>query len=743
MELRYFLSVLSKRKWLLLLAMMLASGVTYYLVNKLPKKYLSSSVIETGIMTYKTIQVDKADPFVQEFEIEAKFNNLIEYMKSRHAIKALTNKLMLHDLKPTEGDAPFRTIISEKANITPEQIQNYLSTLERAPDSVVLNNPDFKNLETERALEKAFGYDYETLFGKLDIKRHNKTDYVKLEYTSEDPRLSYFVVKNFVDEFLNFYYSRKESAQNNSSQFYTNLVAEKKQNLDSLRNLRANYSKLYNLVDPTEESQQIVAQIKELEATRDEEEKKYAGAQKTREIYQNQEEKVAKFKTDDYSSKTANNTEYMELMNLRSKTIALKNSTKDAALIKAYDERLEELKDKMNYLSYKMAVNRRDQNDPVVTRAEELYMKSVAAESDMKASGTALATLNKRINDLYGKKARLVGNNADLALLESQLKVAEEEYKVAVSGSYQADVNKQSSISEQPMKVIETPFPPTKPITNKAPLLAAFAGVGTGTVALVLLFLISYFDKTLSSPFQFTKLVNLPMLGIVNNLNPRKVINFEYLYAEDSNANKENEYFKEAIRRVRHEIESSGSKSFLFVSLKEQEGKSFMAAALAHSLSMKNQKVLIVDTNFKNNTLSGLTINELEPVDTLNTTQQSVQVYQQKGTKLSIDINIPSVSIIGNKGGQNSPSELLSGVNFRKKVYDMGKNYDYVFLEAACLNKYSDARELVDTVEKVIPVFDSTTSVSQIDEDNIAFLKTLGNRVLGCILNKADLKVLS
>ena len=72
----------------------------------------------------------------------------------------------------------------------------------------------------------------------------------------------------------------------------------------------------------------------------------------------------------------------------------------------------------------------------------------------------------------------------------------------------------------------------------------------------------------------------------------------------------------------------------------------------------------------------------------------------------------------------------------------MGKEYDYIFLEAACLNQYSDALELVDFVEKVIPVFDATTSISQTDENGIAFLKSLGDKVLGGVLNKAELKIL-
>jgi polysaccharide biosynthesis transport protein len=83
MELNYFLSVLSRRKWLLLAVMLLTAATTYFAANQLPKKYKSSAVIATGILDFKGIRVGEVNPFVQEFEIEGKFSNLTEYMKSR------------------------------------------------------------------------------------------------------------------------------------------------------------------------------------------------------------------------------------------------------------------------------------------------------------------------------------------------------------------------------------------------------------------------------------------------------------------------------------------------------------------------------------------------------------------------------------------------------------------------------------------------------------------------------------
>lgn len=719
--------------------MLIAASATWLTMRSQPKKYKSSAVVQTGITSFTSILVDQGNPFVQEFEIEGKFSNFIEYMKSRPAINALTKKLMLHDLKPDSSEIPFRQLKTDKLPISQEQINSYLVALEAKKDTSGMTDIALQNIATARALEKAIGYDYETLFGKLDIKRQAKTDYVKIEYESEDPKLSYYVIDNFVKEALNFYNSRNLQKDGRSSQFYHELVDDKKRVLDSIMRTRATYSKVNHLVALEKESENIVAQIKDLESVRNDEEKDLAGYRETYNVYLAQKGKISEFITTDYSSDIARNNELQSLTEQREKLLNLwaDSKGKDENIKK----RMDEIDVKRKAISYKMALSRRDKSDPVNEKQNELYLKYVEAQSNKDAAEQAVASLDNRIKELYNRKAKLVENNADMKRFDQELDVAQKGYEAAVSGQYQADVKKQSTEAEQQMRVIENAYPPTKPESSKATIFAAFAGVGALTIATVILFLLAYMDRSLSSPFQFTKLVNLPMIGVVNQLNSRKVINLDYLYLHETKEGKDGAFFKESLRRIRHEIESCGSKSFLFVSLKEQEGKSFLAASLAYSLSMKNQKVLIIDTNFKNNTLSGLSVKPFEA--STHITEKEVQAFHNKSTRLSIDINLPSVSVIGNKGGDNSPSELLAGVDFRRKIYDLGKDYDYIFLEAACLNKYSDARELVDFTDKVIPVFDASTTVTQADEEGINFFRNLGNNLLGCVLNKTDLKALA
>ena len=162
MELRYFFSVLSKRKWLLAAIMLAAATTTFFIVGKMPHQFKTSALLTTGIVEFQTIRVGEPNPFVQEFEIESKFANLTERMKARPVVNALTKRLILHDLRPKNGEEPFRKLDFEKLGFSQERVNTYLNMLETRPDSLGVSEKDIETLFTARMVEKAMGYDYET-----------------------------------------------------------------------------------------------------------------------------------------------------------------------------------------------------------------------------------------------------------------------------------------------------------------------------------------------------------------------------------------------------------------------------------------------------------------------------------------------------------------------------------------------------------------------------------------------------
>ncbi len=737
MELRYFFFILSKRKWLLLTVIIAAAVATAFVVGKLPKKYKSSSVIETGLIDYKSVRaVGEANPFIQEFEIESKFANLVELMKGRPAINALTKKLILHDLRPTDSVATFRKLqLDEKSGITQEQIDKYLDALTLRPDSIGILEEDREHIYVARSLEKAMGYDYETIREKIDIKRVEKSQYMRVEFIAEKPELAYFVTKNFIDEFMNSFYMRKDTFENKTYKFYNHLVQEKKRVFDSLNNQQVNYARSNGLVAPLEQAQAIVAQIKELEMVHDDEQKKNVGYERSLAIFTREQSTWKKFIKGDYSENVNANT---EVRTIDEEIKSLTDKWVDSGMKDDYAKRrIEELKERKNLVSRRIALARRDNTDPVIERQNEMFVKAMDTESNLAASKQALESLTRRIRQLYQQKTQLVGNNAIWNKLNRQIETADAEYKYAIDKQNQADVIQQSGEQEKPVRIIDPPIYPYKPESSKRAIISAFAGVGAGTVATVFLFMLTYFDKSLSSIFQYDKQVGLPLIASLNKLNAKQWGDYDAFFNDDTKS-KEAEFFKESLRKIRHSIEASEAKSFLITSLKDQEGKSFLIASLAYSFTLKHKKVLIIDTNFKNNTLSAMAVKPFEN----NPVTSEVRALPST-TALGFTINMPTVDIIGNKGGHNSPSELLSGVDFKKKIADLGLSYDYIFLEAAAISKYSDALELVDFVEKVIPVFDASTSLSGKDDSGLEFLKTLKDKVLGGVLNKADLKNLN
>jgi polysaccharide biosynthesis transport protein len=733
MELRYFLSVLSKRKWLLLAVMLAAATTAFFVVGKMPHKFKTTALLTTGIIEYQSIRVGEPNPFVQEFEIESKFANLTERMKARPVVNALTKRLVLHDLRPKAGEEPFRKVDMAKLGFAPERVEEYLQVLENRPDSLGISDKDIEVLFTARTIEKALGYDYETIREQLEMKRSDKSDYLRIEYMSEKPELTYYVAKNFVDEFLESYNNKKDVKESKSLVFYRNLVETKKRVLDSLNNSQTDYAKANGLVAPLEQAQALVTQIKELEMARDEANKQRVGFEKSINVYNTQKDAYQDNFKGNYAESIQNNERVKQL---DGELRTLNNKLVDGGNLQ--DENLkrqiEEVKGRRILVSRQIALTRADNTNPALVKEQEMFVRTVDAQSNLAATTQHVGALSKRVDELYKKRSGLVNNNAEWNRYNYQIESAKKEYDNAFSLLNQADVIKQSGGEESPMKVIEYPMYPYKAESNKRALLTSFAGVGVGTLALAFLFLLTYFDRSLSSPFQYSKQVGLPLLAAVNELNPKKMSNFDDFFKQDA-AKKDSDYFKEALRKIRHDIEASGAKSFLFTSLKDQEGKSFMVASLAYSFTLKSKKVLIIDTNFKNNTLTGLSVKPFVG----NPVTSSVQT-SATSTSLNFMINMPTVDIIGNQGGHNSPSELLSGVDFKRKIAELGSTYDYIFLEAAALNKYTDARELVDFVEKVIPIFDATTALTKVDENGIEFLHSLGDKVLGGVLNKANLR---
>ncbi len=744
MDLGYLVNILLKRKWLLLSVILLASTATWFFIGKLPSAYKSKAVISTGIIDYKGVSLQLDNPFIQQFQIESSFNSLIEKMKSRTSVRLLTDTLLRHDLLVAKtGERPFREPEAEEIGLSVDELNSVVMKLKANFTDTVMNEKPHTQLSNNK-LAEAYGYDYDALLKKLNIQRIGETDYLSVEFESESPELSFFVVSTFIKKFFEMHEGDLSYKQNRALDFATKQLEVRKKELDSISTILDNYKNANGLVDVTSQREGVVSHIRDLEIMLEESRLKQPALQKNIKFLENQIFALTKDLGKGYSNTILNREPINELdsriKNLQDKKVEEFANGKSTSAI---DKQIDLLrKQQTKLIQEDVPVNPAHKN-----KLDESNMKmvqdKVQLQLDLELAQQAELSINTEIRRLERKATALTINDNTLASLLAEKERIDKEYSAA-RDKFEAAKNYVEG-AENPLTIIENPEYPYEPESKHRAVFAAFAGVAGGSIASIILFLLAFIDSSLQSPSQFQRITKLPLLGHVNDVKVRGLSLHNLFLSFQSRPDLE--VFKESIRKIRTVIEGSGAKCILFASPKPQEGKSFLIVMLAYALSLNDKKILIIDTNFKNNTLSGYKTKSFIEITTVGPKQKTGLGIEDGYGQLSSpetaaanDATMQSIDIVANKGGSQSPAEVLAGKNFKKVIEQYSKKYDFVFLEAAAMNKFSDARELMPFIDKVVAVMSAESPIGNEDKDTLDFLRGLNGKMLGGILNKVDLK---
>src|SRR5690554_611275 len=130
MDFQRFFKLLKRFSWILVLIPIVASAVTYFLVQDLPKEYKSNALISTGLADQSqrlVIEDKQADYFV----VTQQFNNIIEFLTMKKNVNMLSYKLVLHDLENPEDafNSSHETFASLDSNDRREVIQGFRNML--------------------------------------------------------------------------------------------------------------------------------------------------------------------------------------------------------------------------------------------------------------------------------------------------------------------------------------------------------------------------------------------------------------------------------------------------------------------------------------------------------------------------------------------------------------------------------------------------------------------------------------
>lgn len=750
MELQYYLSILWRRKWLIMLSAIVAGSLAYYIISIQPPVYKSEAVLSTGVIDYTGINSGQDNPFIQELQIKMRFNNLMEFVTSRRCLNLLSFHLLNHDLQPEEfGDGAFRKEV-DLSMFDQMELDRLNSLLATKLDEL---KPEFENADDElffSKVAKEMGYDYETLKeDHLEIGRMGETDYVRFGFKSETPELSAFAASKFSKVFIDYFESLVKGEDEENLSYLRNTAEAKKKIFDEKQQDLNDYKEKGQLVDLDAQREATVGQIKDLEQERNEALKSKYANKKTIDDLEDMMDGLEPSKTKQVA------TDNKDAILTNKKILKLQKQQKDLTeqLIdgtgnrKQVESKLKKvnqgLEAEMKALSkYKRSELERPEVDDN-TLANELYEKRVDATIKLTEAEAKLSVISTKLGELNQRAKSFVNNEAYVENLQREIEIAKSEYEEIVRELSKEELS--TNRDESPLTIVEHAQLTEKPESDKKLLFTAFSGVVGSSMATFFIFLLTFLDNTMHSPNQFKVFTGLQLIGSITKIKQKR-LNLQALF-DGSQAKPQFEKFKELVRDFRFNLEkvNGGAKIFLVTSPREDEGKSFLITVLSHSLLLKQKRVLIIDTNFKRNTLSTWS---KRPEHSSAILHQILVNSKLNGhfavTTLESPFNNSPIETISNSGKNSSPLEGMSAVNFTKFLKDLSGLYDYIFLEGAALNVYSDTKELIDFSDKVIAVFSSESTLRQADKDSIAFLQGLpDNKFAGAVLNRINYKNLN
>jgi uncharacterized protein involved in exopolysaccharide biosynthesis/Mrp family chromosome partitioning ATPase len=714
----------------------IAAFAAYLFTMDMPDTYVSKAQLATGFTVQDQVQL--TDERFNSRDADIKFSNLMSAMNSGLSVNLTSYRLLLHDLDPKNvpfhhPEPGFHTSKEEIAHVR-QLVQTKLTNFSPLASS----DREFALIDK---FFKGYNYDYDDIKDNLTIDRIPNTDYIEVYLASDRPDLSALGANAFCEEFIRYNKSLRSERSSESVDFLKTISDQKRVDLDKKLEMQRQFKANNDVFNIEGESSMKMGQLSGLQAQAATARSNINRLELTIKSLNNDIAKLSAPTTSRSNQRILDLLAKINGMNTRYIT----GGSSDKVLL-----------DSLNYLREELRIEQDNslRQGPSVTPGytlADLQNQLNEKEIELQVQKNDLSRIDSEIRNINSSFYGYTNKEAQLATLQKQVDLAEKEYTAALE-KYNEAVNLQNSSNS--LRIVLVATPPVNPEPGIRLIIIGLAGFTSLILCVMVMVGLELVDGAVRTPAKFKRMVNLPLAGIINRIDSR---NFNIrTYFNQQNGSQETEMFKSLLRKFRHEIESLNAKVILFTSPRRRDGKTFVMFSLSYVLSLLDKRVLILDTNFKNNSLSQILGRGQSDLKVLDTKKHKLLVSANGEKKVeaeyerenSYDLINPTkyknIYIVGNSGGgSESPAEILSGRDFTHLVSLLADSFDYVLMEGAALNDYSDTKELVKYADKVVGVFSADTSIKQFDRESIQYFKSLGKKFGGCVLNRVETKDLN
>jgi Mrp family chromosome partitioning ATPase/capsular polysaccharide biosynthesis protein len=683
--------------------------VTYFLVRKFPDTYKSHARISTGIVDQSS-QLLLTNDVSQESRIAQQFSNILEVFHLKTVFDQVSFQLILHDLTSSK---PFRSPSKLVKEIGPNARAHAIEVFsERLKSKAPLSLWD-RDQNGLNQLLISMGYDEQTLQKSIYLYRVNNSDFIDVEMESENPFLSAFIVNALCKEFLEYYSNYIRSNQLRAVNFLDTLMKVKYDSMNNkMRQLR-DYKIRNRILNLNEQAKSLYTQITDYET-------RLQMANKDVSSFESAINGIdKKFDPRDRryleSTIVAVNQAIIETRN------QLQIVTEDL-IRNNYDSRIKAKQDSLRSLLEQQILQSTDKLlvSPLSNK-QTLVTQRINLEVSRDLSLGSISSINQEIERLNRKFDLLVPHEALIQNYEGAVDVAGKEYLEVLNKfnktTYETSLGMQLHQIEMAM--------PGPALPSKKLLLVIISGIVSFVFCFVALFVVFYLDHSIINALDLANQTGIPVLSFLPSINTSLLDLSSLSRGEETSRN--TIAFKHLLRSLRFEVERAMStqKMLVVTSLHNGEGKSLISLGLAYALSMVNKKVLLIDGNFDEPTITHI-----------SNTNFFLEDYLKNNISIADVLREGKVSIMGNKGGDASLFELCDETIVKPKFTYLRDVFDVIIVEAPSLDRMNKSREWIVIADKVLGVYASGRTIKPNAKPNVDYIHSIGNRFAGWVLNK-------
>jgi len=709
MDIKRFFKLLKRYAWILILLPILAATLTYFLSKNLPKEYRSEVQIATGLVDQsKQLSSQTQNDY---FKTSQQFSNIIEKLKMRKIMSILSYNLIIHDLEnPKSSFRPYSKMIdSLSATDKAEVINIYKQKLLSKSPITVYDNAGKYKLYT---MLGSMGYDEGSITKKLSIYRSDNSDFINIEFVSENPLLSPFLVNTLASEFIRSYSVDVYTNQNNSITLLDSLLKKKELDMNSKNAALKNFKMKNGVLNLDAQSSTVYAQISQNE------DKKAVAIQQ---IQANQgalaaiNNKLRGNKADPYLGGNAAEDNSL-IIRLRNQLKIANDKYIDGNFRPADKKKVDSIQNLISVQSVKNSDN--NVVDPLVSK-QSLIQQKLALEISTSQIKNTISSIDKELKSLKAQYNTMVPFDANIQNFERDADIATKDYMAALDRTNQGRTEQNTGLK---LQIAQIGLPGTAQ-SSKALIYVALSGIATFSFCFMILVVLFLLDGSIYNIAQLAKETGGPALGFLNLIKnqdrePRSIW-------QDTTGNTDYNIYKDLLRSLRFEIDkefTAGECQILGItSLNTGEGKSFLSSSLVYAFAMTGKKVLLISSEAE----------MAKPNSQKLIAAESFDTFIVKKEFHTEDL----ITVFNSQSNNSSLLEFQSSQNLKMGFDVLRKEFDFIVIDINSLKEMNKAKEWLYFTDRSIAVYEYGNPIKDLDKEGIAYIKKQPG-FMGWILNK-------